>query len=55
MTVDKLGVIQFCAVLVVGVGGALGAQALGAPDLAGMVLAFCGGLLIPMRSLRTNA
>lgn len=44
---DLYGLIAFCAVLGGGIGGALGAAALGHHDLANVVLAFAGGLLIP--------
>lgn len=39
--------IAFCAVLGAGIGGALGAAALGQSELSTTILAFAGGLLIP--------
>lgn len=48
---DKLNtssLIAFCAVLLVGVGGSLGAVALDAKDLSTAILAFSAGLLVPL-------
>lgn len=45
---DTTSLIAFCAVLVVGVGGALGATALDAEHLSTGILTFCAGLLVPV-------
>lgn len=50
MKLDAYGIAAFGLVLLAGVGGSLGAVALGAEDLAMAILAFAGGLLIPMPS-----
>lgn len=47
MRFDTPGLIAFGLVVAAGIGGALGAVALGAEDLAVAVLAFAGGLLVP--------
>jgi hypothetical protein len=51
MTLDTRGLIAFALVLVAGIGGALGAVHLGAGELAATILAFAGGLLVPMPRL----
>lgn len=55
MEFNPLSLVAFGLVLMAGIGGALGAVALGTPDLASLILAFAGGLLVPMPSpIRRN-
>lgn len=47
MRFDTLGLIAYLGAMAIGVGGALGAVALGQPDLAYAVLTGVTGLLVP--------
>jgi len=48
--IDPLGLAALAFVLASGIGGALGAVALDAPDLAVSLLAFAGGLMAGLAS-----
>lgn len=45
MKLTTHGLVAFGLALLGGIGGALGAEALGADDLSGLILTFAGGLL----------
>jgi hypothetical protein len=51
MTVDTRGMIEFLAVLTIGVGGAIGARAIGDEVLSMAILSFAAGLLVPTSKL----
>lgn len=55
MQFDTHGLIAYLGALVVGVGGSLGAVALGQPELSYVILAGVTGLLVPAPKLKREA